>query len=214
MQGVSGTLWNGKAYLISTNNTQFKTTSWSFDPWQLFIGKISIDVDTRFLDNKITGELGTSFSGRYFVNKLSAKILANKVAQLANLPLIQLNGMIAIDIKHAQWKQGKLPLAEGTINWYNASVTVADTASLGNVNITLGESDQQQLKAVIKNQGGDIKISGTAGLVPEKNYTVDINLLPTATASNNLKQSLGFFAQKQPNGKYLLKRSGSLDQIM
>ena len=214
IQGVSGTLWNGSAYLISINNMQFKKTQWSFNPWQLFTGKIAVDINSRFLKNDISAELGSSFTGRYFVNNLSATIDAREVARLANLPLAQLDGSIIADIKHAEWKQGKLPLANGVIKWNNASVTVAETASLGNVNIVLSESEQPFLKATISNQGGDIKINGNAGLLPEKNYTVDIKLLPTASASNNIKQSLGFFAQRQANGEYLLKKSGSLDQIM
>jgi len=83
---------------------------------------------------------------------------------------------------------------------------VAETASLGNISIILSESPQQQLQAKIINQGGDIKITGSAELLPETNYTVDIKLLPTASASNNIRQSLGFFAQKQPGGEYLLKK--------
>jgi general secretion pathway protein N len=214
IQGVSGTLWHGKAYMILANNMQFKKTSWSFEPWQLFTGKIAADINTHFLENKISTELGTSFNGRYFVNDLSANISAREIAQLANLPLAQIDGMIDINIKHAHWKQGELPLADGEIKWHNASVTVAETASLGNVIITLSESEKQLLTAKIQNQGGDIKIHGTAALVPEKNYTVDIKLLPTATANNNIRQSLGFFAQKQPNGEYRLNKTGSLDQIM
>ena len=214
MRGVSGTLWTGKAYTISINDIQLEKTEWSFSLWNLFTGKIAIDIDTHFSDNKITAQLGSSFLGRYFINDLSAKIAAHEVAQLANIPLAQLDGMISLDIEHAQWKQGELPLAIGEIKWTDASVTVADTASLGNISIVLSESDQQLLNAVIKNQGGDIKINGTAELVPEADYSVEMKLLPTATANNNIKQSLGMFAQKQPDGGYLLKKSGSLNQIM
>jgi len=214
IQGVSGTLWNGKAYTISVNNMQFKKTRWSFNLWKLFIGKISINLDTRYLENSITAEIGTSFTGRYFTNDLSAKISASEIAQLANIPLAQLGGKIAVDIEHAQWKQGEFPLASGVIKWNNATVTIADTASLGNVTIVLSESDQRLLNAEIKNQGGDIKISGSAELVPENNYAAEIKLSPTATANNNIRQSLGFFATKQPNGEYVLKKSGSLNQIM
>lgn len=214
IQGVSGTLWSGSAHLISANNIQLKKTQWSFKPWKLLTGKIAIDTKTHFSNNEITAETGTSFTGSYFINNLSATISAREIARLAKLPLAQLDGTIVLDIKHAQWKPDALPLANGSIKWNNASVTVAETASLGNVNIVLSESDQQFLRATINNQGGDIKISGSAELVPEKNYTVDIKLLPTASASNNIKQSLGFFAQRQASGEYLLKKSGSLNQIM
>jgi len=213
-QGVSGTLWNGKAYIISIDNIQLKNTEWSFNLWKLFTGKIAVDINTRYLNNTITAELGSSFIGRYFANNLSAKIAAQEVAQLANIPLAQLDGMISLNIEHAQWKQGELPLATGEIKWTNATITVADTASLGNISIVLSESEQQLLNAEIKNQGGDIKINGSAELVPEANYAVTIKLLPTATANNNIKQSLGLFAEKQTNGEYLLNKSGPLNEIM
>jgi len=215
IQGVSGTLWNGKAYVITTqDNIKINKTEWSFKPWKLLLGKIAVDVNAQFLDNDVSAELGTSFIGRYFINDLSAKIAAQEVAQLANIPLAQLSGIISLDIESAQWKQGELPLAEGEIKWTDAMVTVTDTASLGNILIQLGESEEQLLSAVIENQGGDIKISGTAGLVPEADYTVDLKLLPTASANNNIRQSLGFFAQKQSSGEYTLKKSGPLNQIM
>ncbi|VAW51413.1 hypothetical protein MNBD_GAMMA06-671 [hydrothermal vent metagenome] len=214
IQGVSGTIWNGKAYLISANNMQFKKTNWSFNLWKLLIGKLSIDASTTFLNNKITTELGISFLGTYFANDLSTKIAAKEVAQLANIPLVQLDGMISLNIEHAQWKQGESPLATGEILWSNATVTVADTVPLGNISIVLGESEQELLSAEIKNQGGSININGTAELISEADYAVNIKLLPTATTNDNIKQSLGLFAAKQSNGEYLFKQSGSLDDIM
>lgn len=215
VQGVSGTLWNGKAYLITAkNNLRIEKSEWSFKPWKLFLGRVAVDFNTKFLDNDITTELGTTFLGRFFVNNLSAKIAAQDVAQLANIPLVQLSGIILLDIESAQWKQGELPKATGEIQWTGATVTVADTASLGNVTILLGDSEQELLTADIKNQGGDIRISGKAELVPEADYAVDIKLSPTASANNNIKQSLGMFAQKQGNGEYTFKKSGSLNQIM
>jgi general secretion pathway protein N len=215
IQGVSGTLWSGKAYLITAqNNIKIEKSEWSFNLWKLFLGRVAVDFNAIFLDNEITTEVGTSFLGRFFVNNLSTKIAAEDVAQLANIPLVQLSGIFLLEIESAQWKQGELPKASGEIRWTGATVTVADTASLGNVTILLSESEQDLLTADIKNQGGDIKINGTAELVPEADYAVDIKLLPTASANDNIKQSLGMIAQKQGNGEYSLKKSGSLNQIM
>ncbi len=213
IQGVSGTLWNGKAYIVSFENIQLKKTEWSFNLWKLFIGSIAIDINSRFSGNDIAAQLGTSFTGRYFINDLSAKISAQAMTEIANIPIAQLDGMISLNIEHAQWKQGELPLATGEIKWTAAAITVAETASLGNISILLNETDEL-LTAEISNQGGDIKVTGSAGLVPEADYIVDIKLLPTATANNNIKQSLGMFTQKQANGEYTLKKTGSLNQIL
>ncbi len=214
IQGISGSLWNGKAYSITINNNiELRNTQWSFPLWKILSGRIAVKVNSQYMGNDISAELGTSFFGRYFINHLQATISAQKIAELANIPMAQLSGLISINIENAQWKQGELPLANGVINWHNAEVTVAETASLGNVTISLFESEQQLLKADIKNQGGDIKINGTAELSAEANYTINIKLLPTAYASDNVKQSLGLFAKRQNSGEYLIKHSGSLNKL-
>ena len=215
IQGANGTLWHGKAFSIVINNsTQLQASAWSFNAWKLLIGKIAIDLDTQYINNNITSEIGVSFLGRYFINDLNAKISAQDLARLAEIPMAQLSGMISLNIVHAEWEQGEMPLAEGEINWKDATVTVAESASLGDLSIVLSESDQQRLNAEIKNQGGDIRISGTAELVSATDYAANVTLTPTESASNNIKQSLGLFAQKQKNGAYVLKKSGSLNQIM
>lgn len=214
IQGTSGTLWNGKAYAVSINKkVQLKDTRWSFNLWKLLIGQIATDINTQYQGNSINTELGLSFLGRFFINNLSTKISAKDVVELANIPLAQLSGLISVNIDHAQWKQGELPMATGQINWKDATITVSDTASLGNVLITLDESEDQLLYADIKNQGGEIKITGTAELIAEADYAINIKLSPTASASSNIKRSLGLFAEKQPDGDYRFKESGPLNNL-
>jgi len=214
IQGVSGTLWDGRAYRISADNSvTLNDTEWSFSVWKLLIGQFAVNLTTHYAGSDIETELGTSFLGRFFVDDLHAVLTASDLAQLANIPLAQLSGLITLHIEHAQWKQGELPTASGEIKWQDATVTIADTASLGNVSIVLGESEQQLLSAVISNQGGDIMIEGKAELVPAADYVLDITLTPTASANNNIKQSLGMFAKRQANGEYQLKKSGSLNQL-
>lgn len=214
LHGISDTLWNGKAYSVNINNkVQLKNTEWSFKFWKLLLGNVAVDIDTQYLSHNISSELGTSFLGTYFVNDLIAAIPADEVAQLASIPLAQLSGLISLNIENAQWKKGELPTASGTIDWKDAIVTVTDSASLGNVTILLGESEQQLLNADINNQGGDIKITGSAELAPEENYAVNIKFSPTASTNNSIRQSLELFAKKQSNGEYLFTNSGSLSQI-
>jgi general secretion pathway protein N len=214
MQGVSGTLWHGTAYLVSIRDSvQLQKTEWSFSPWKLLIGQLAADIKTQYEGSKLQAELGLSLLGRYFVNDLTGQVTANNIAQLASIPLAQLSGMISLNIEHAQWKPGELPSATGEIKWQDATVTVADTASLGNIAITLGESEQQLLVADIRNKGGDIKIQGKMELIRETDYSLEITLAPLASANNNIKQSLGMFASRQANGEYLLKKSGSLHQF-
>jgi len=213
IKGVSGTLWNGKAYSINIDTIQLKQTDWSFNLLNLFLATVSLNINTHLLGETINAEVGASFFGRLFINDLTAKISAQEITRLAKIPLAELEGTILLNIQQASWQQGEIPLATGEIKWRDATVTVAESASLGDIVILLTETDNQ-LHATVQNQGGDININGTANLIPQSDYTVDIKLRPTSTASNNLKQSLGFFSQKQANGEFLLKKSGSLKDLM
>ena len=83
---------------------------------------------------------------------------------------------------------------------------------LGQIEINLSP-EQKDMKAVISNKGGMISISGSATITDNKLYTLDIELKPETTASNNIKQSLGMFARRLPNGVYQLKQNGNLKQF-
>lgn len=214
LQGVSGTLWNGQALLISApGNITLEKTRWSFAPLALLSGRLAFDIETRLLDNTIRARAGSSLLGTVFVSELSARLPASTVAELAAIPLAQLDGIFDIEIHDASWQAGEPPLASGRIDWKNASVSVTETASLGNVSIVLSESEKDMLQAAISNQGGDIKISGSAELLPDNRYQLDIRLKPLAGASDSIRQSLAMFAKRQANGDFLLKNSGSLNQI-
>ena len=214
IQGASGTIWNGKANFISIDDiANLNETRWTFSVWKIFTGRVAFQINTNFDDQKIVGEVGVSFLKQFFVNSLSAKISSTKIAELADIPLVQLSGMVTLDIEHAHWKMDELPLASGDILWNAASITVAETVSLGNLNIILSENDKHLLNAEIKNKGGDLLLNGNAELVAEKNYAVNMKLSPTSSASNNIDKSLSLFAKRQSNGDFLLKKTGQLNQL-
>ena len=214
IQGASGTIWNGKANFISIDDiANLNDTKWTFSVWKILTGRVAFQINTNFDDQKIVGEVGVSFLKQFFVNSLSAKISSTKIAELADIPLVQLSGMVTLNIEHAHWKMDELPLASGNIIWNAATITVAETVALGKLNIMLSENDQHLLNADIKNQGGDISLNGNAEFVAEKSYAVNMKLSPTSSASNNIEKSLSLFAKKQSNGDFLLKKIGRLDQL-
>ena len=214
IRGASGTIWNGQAISISINQMiQLDNTEWSFTIWRLLIGQAAYQINSHYDKKIIESEVGSSFLGRYFINDLTAKITAEKLTTLADLPLAQLSGDITFNIDHAYWKKDTLPLAFGTITWDTAAITVADTVALGKVTIALSESDEQLLTGEINSKGGDILVSGKVGLIPEAKYSADIKLSPTSSANGNIKNSLSLFATKQKNGDFLFKKTGQLNQL-
>lgn len=214
IDSVRGTVWHGSARTVTIDRRYTLTsTRWSLDAWSLLSASLAADIDTRFEGNNVTTRIGSTLLGRLYLDDTKASISAEQLSRLANIPIAHLSGQIGLDLQHAYWSRDELPHAYGTVTWQQASVTVADSADLGDVRITLDDSEDGQLQALIKNQGGDIKLDGSADLIPEKDYRVAIKLTPTATANDNIKQSLGIFARKQNNGSYLFTNQGSLNQL-
>jgi len=214
IRGATGTIWNGQAISITVNKTiHLDDTEWSFTAWKLLIGHVTFQISSHYDKQTIEGEIGSSFLGQYYIDDFRAKIAAGKIAELADIPLVQLSGNITFNIDHAHWKKDTLPIAIGTITWDSATITVADTVTLGKVAIALSENDEQLLNAEISSKGGDILINGNAELIPEANYSADIKLSPTSSANGNIKNSLTLFAKKQKNGDFLIKKTGQLNQL-
>ena len=212
LSGVSGSIWDGHAHSIDVEGIRLSDTHWNMKAWKLLIGRAALDIDTRLEDEAISGEIGASLTGTVFANTLNGRISADTVTRLANIPMAQLSGMIDIAVEHISWSLGELPEVDGTLVWKDASVTVAETASLGEVSIVITQQDDS-LRADVNNDGGDIELKGEASLNPEADYEANIRFKPTASASRNLRRSLGLFAEPQGDGSFLLKNSGSLKQL-
>ncbi len=214
IQGASGTLWNGKASFISIDGiADLDNTEWKFKALKLLTGRAVLQISTHFDEEKISTEAGVSIFKQFFINNLSGKVSSEKIVELADLPLVQLSGMITLDIKHAHWEMDELPLASGNIIWDGATISVAETVSLGKLSIALSENDQHFLSADINNKGGDLLLNGNAELIPEKKYAVNVKLSPTSSAGPNIEKSLSLFSKRQQNGDFLLKKTGQLDQL-
>ena len=152
INNVSGTLWNGRASAITTNkNLTLKNVEWSFLPWRLLLASIAINVNAEFNNNPIDARLATGISGNLSVDDLNMKLDAADVASLASLPVGELSGIFQLHIDNAYIKQGLVPRVNGTLTWNQASVTIAESADLGNVSVLINEQDESPLSASISN---------------------------------------------------------------
>ncbi len=214
VQGVSGSLWTGKAATISINHQHTLTSnSWQFNGWRLFLGELSLDLTSQYQQRLLSTELALQLSGQLTARDIKASISAATLAQLAQLPLAELGGEISLQFERLVWKASQVPRAIGILRWHNASITVAETADLGNVSIVLTEGVAQPVLARISNQGGQIKLDGEANVGEDGEYHAQLTMLPNSDASANIRNSLGMIAKPKPGGRYQIDHSGNLKQF-
>lgn len=211
IQGISGSLWNGNATVITINRQQtLNNTAWHFNGWYLFKGQISAHIKTHYQEQIVSGDFDLHPSGKITAQNVSASMEAATLAQLARIPLAELSGSVSLKIDQLEWQQGQVPRASGHLQWNNAAVTVSETARLGNITIALAENKKSPLQASISNRGGDIKLEGDANVSEDGNYSLKLKMLPNKSASSNVRRSLGMIAKPRPDGSYQLNNNGNL----
>lgn len=213
INNISGTLWNGQARIVITNKLILNNARWSFLPSRLLLAKIAIDVDAELNNNPLETQLSAGLNQKLVIDDLAVKLAAVDVASVIALPLGELSGDFFLQINNATFQPGSVPRIDGTLDWNQAAVTVAETASLGNVSVVINESDDSPLTANISNKGGELSLSGAASADESGLYSLRLTMKPNASASDNLINTLAMIAKKQRDGSFVLVNNGNLKQL-
>ena len=214
ISNVSGTLWNGQAGTVRTQqNLTLKNIEWSFLPWRLLLFNVAFDVNAEYNNKPLSSRLSTGISRNLYVDNLNMKLDATDIAAIVSLPLGELSGEFHVRVNNAVLAQGAVPVIDGTLNWNQASVTIAETADLGNVSILINEKDDSPLAASISNKGGHLSLEGKLTTTIQGDYSLQLTMKPNTSASDNLVSSIAMFARKQRDGNFILNNSGNLKQL-
>ncbi len=215
INGIEGSLWNGSAQaVVIKNQPTLKNISWSINPVSLLLAQVSANVQAHVEGQAVNGHVNASLlSGSVDISDLRAELTAKELQQLMNLPFGELQGKISLEIQQLSIEGQNIARINGVARWNKAKFTLAETVSLGNIQIKLDSDEDKNILAEISNKGGQIKLQGEARLQPNKNYQLDMKFIPSKNSTPNIKQSLAMFAKRQTNGSYRLKQNGNLRQL-
>lgn len=212
--GVQGSLWNGTAdKVIMQGQPSIDNLQWSINPASLLLARLNGEIKAQVKEQNIIGNISVSAAGTLSASDVRARINADVMQELIQLPLGELDGIFTVNIESLELKPEGLPDITAQVNWKNAKLTLAETVDLGNIVLTVKPGDDNQLKAKISNKSGQLLIDGKANVDGKKLYTVDLRMTPEKNATNNIRQSLAMFARRQTDGSYLLKRKGRLQEL-
>ncbi|MGB5679979.1 MAG: type II secretion system protein N [Gammaproteobacteria bacterium] len=213
INNISGSLWSGQASIIITNKLILNNAHWSFLPSRLLLAKVAIDVEADLNDNPLNTRLSVGLNGNLIVDGLTTTLGAAELASVVVLPLGELSGGFQLQINKATFQPGTVPRVDGTLDWYQAAVTVVETAELGNVSILMNGNDTSPLTASINNTGGQLILNGGLTTDETGQYMLKLTMKPNASATDNLINSLAMFAKKQRDGAFMLVNNGNLKQL-
>lgn len=213
LQGVSGTLWNGKAksVKVKANNLVVKDVNWQMD-WSALLGMaLAVKVD---FDN------GSALSGKgdfaYSLDGLTASnvMLDISSAQLTELiPVslpVDLEGQFSASIKEAKQGQPYCEQLTGLVVWNNAQVL----SPVGNVDLASPSArlscENGDIAVRIEQNSEQITSQFDISLKEGGKYQLKGELKGTDKLEPNIAQSLTWIGPKNKQGATTLNFNGVL----
>jgi general secretion pathway protein N len=205
LNGVSGTVWNGKSQQLIANNTDFENVKWNVKPLQSLTSlslKFNFDIKSRYLTAH--GLAGITPNKTLIIDDTKFDLNASYLNK--KIKLAKISGDIKGTIKHAEINQQDLPIIDGIIDWKEAAVNspiklaqgdyhAVITPESGNINIQLSSSD------------APVELDGKITVNKEWMYDTDLNVKAT---DPNIAPMMGMIGKKQANGAVNIKQKGDL----
>lgn len=208
MEGVTGTIWNGKANTAYIAGQRIKALSWSMQPWGLFLGRLQTGFDFRDGENFAHGNIAQGIGGRTYLSDLQANIALQKITAAAKLPL-GLQGSVGLNLERLEI-ENNLPVdVAGTVAWQGAEINFPSKYTIGDLKATLA-TQNGIIKASIIDGGGPLQADGLLTLNPDGKYKFTGTFSSRDNKQPALKQGLQLLGRAGSDGKTKVNKSGSL----
>ena len=209
LDGVTGTVWHGRAARASINNRgqvfMLGGLDWQLRPWSLLVAQPTAEVRSRWGAQQIDTLVATNWRGDLLLSDLSAAVGIDWTRQM--LPLY-VEGLVRGTFARLEVRGGKLWVADGQLVWERAAWAArAGSLPLGAYAIELS-GDNGNIRGEVVTISGGLQASGQVSL-NASNYMVNLRLSGPAMQNDGLRQSMALFAVPEDDG-YVVDLSGSL----
>jgi len=210
ISGTEGTLWEGKAALVTVDQRQVEHVSWQLSPWGLFMGQANIDFSIGNRATPVSGKGSVTWSlAGISGNNIRLDVPDSFLLAGARLPFkTQVSGDVSLMIEVLE--QGK-PWCEqlsGKLFLNNTDVKNQFGAyPVGNIALGLSCLDGQLQLATDETQN-TIGLTGTAILGEANLVKVSAKIKPTDTQPKDLRDALQFLGRQDSQGYYPINYQG------
>lgn len=212
LYGLKGSVWSGKAELMTLASQQYSNASWRFQPKSLFVGEALFYLDLDNGQSQIKGNVGVNWSRSLILRDL---VLQQELVDLQ--ALAQTSATVAGKISG---RVENIVLSRTVISDANAKFALRDTALLlprrtewGDFKVDISQPDSNTM-VKLSDQGGPLLANGTVVVDENNAYKADLAVQAASGASNDLIQGIGLFGRPGNDGKVRLKYNGSLSELL
>ncbi|MCG9597748.1 type II secretion system protein N [Vibrio sp. Isolate25] len=214
INGVSGTVWEGRAASVIWQKQKLGALHWQLAPLKLLTGKAEAQVRFgRGSDMQITGRgiVGYSTSGPYAEN-LIASLPVEKILEFTPpMPIpVELTGQVELSIKSMVYALPYCQMGEGSLVWNTDKVvTPLDELYVGSVVVDFSCQDSL---ITLKGAQNSEQVSSAAEVVLEanRNYQASAWFKPEGKFPSSLAEQLKWLPSPDGEGRYQFTYQGRL----
>lgn len=207
LQGVSGTIWQGRAIAASVHGLPLQNVSWSLAVLPLVLGHISADVQAGNMRNSdevsFSGGLNLS-EGQIQLDQVQAYLPTNLMVSLLPLPFpVKAEGRFKIQFEELEYTDACQTLV-GSGQWLNAKVAgLNGMIDLGVFNADMTCTDNNVVVTV--KEPNRFGLSAEAVIQANLKYAITGRFKPESDLPEEVHQAAQFFGNKDGQGYYSIK---------
>ncbi|QPK05425.1 type II secretion system protein N [Vibrio kanaloae] len=212
IEGVEGTVWQGRANNIVWQRVNYGAVQWDFQFSKLFQAKAELAVRFgRNSDMNLSGKghIGYSMSGVYAENLVASMPAMNVMKYAPTIPVpVSIGGQVELTIKHAAHALPWCQSGEGTVVWSGAAVdSPVGSLDLGPViaDITCQDS---AISAKGLQSSPQVDSEFSASVTPNQSYTSSAWFKPGAEFPPTMQSQLKWLGNPDNQGKYQFTYQG------
>ncbi|GAA0343580.1 hypothetical protein GCM10009092_05220 [Bowmanella denitrificans] len=208
IQGLQGSIWNGRAAIVQYQGLPVRQLHWQVNPWALLTGKLSLALNAgNSRDVEQISLQGHLRLGNNSIASEGLEIFLPTDLVIAQLPLplpVNAKGRFKVNLDELEYDQSGCHSAVGRGQWLNAQVSgTRGFIPLGNFSADLSCQDKQLLL--------DIKEPNSFGLNAQARIPADFKVKvtgrfkPSAELPEEVHQAARLFGQADNQGYYQIR---------
>lgn len=211
LQGVSGSLWQGRAEQLIAFDVALGPVVWTLDRQAGLSGAPRGTLDLSGSEVRASGRFAQEPDGWRF-DDLKAEFPAALLAPALDVPALGLRGRLVVDAPEARLRDGLLASARGRAEWRELGVTGAANATLPGVRIDFAPAADGAVVGEVSDLGGPLAIAGELR-IKDGRYLSETRL-KLREPQPQIEEALKFIGQRMADGGSYLRVEGELHPVV
>lgn len=212
MEGVSGSVWNGRADALTVRERALGAFTWTLSPRALLSRRVDADITLDGPELKADGFVSLSGPGSLQLRGMRASVDAQRLQGVLDVPALVFQGRVEFDLRELVVDQYFPAKVEGSALWRDARVGGSADARLGDIRADFATEGVGAIAGTVTDSGGPLSIEGgrfSAGL---QGISAEATLRARDGDAAVLR-ALQYIGQPQDDGSSRLEIRGRLNRV-